>query len=270
MVITLDFPARFAPKFGSTIHPLFSVSPAFVMLFRLSCLVVVVATVLHGTPLRVWSDEPRPALPDSMAYLDNGTIKIGVDLQRGGSIGFLAEVQTGKSVVNVHDFGRWIGQSYYSGPQPFGEAHPGWKNWPWNPISAGDVYGNSSTLLDHTNDGKTLYVRSIPMQWALKQVSGDCTFETWIELEGRTAHVRNRLTNQRADTKRYRAMDQELPAVYSIGTLYRLKSYTGDKPFMNDPVSEIRIDCMSNRNQSGAHSSRRNTGPRWSTMTTGD
>ncbi len=185
------------------------------------------------------SDEPASSLSDPFAFLDNGTLKIGVDLERGGSIGYLAETQTGKSVINIHDFGRWVGQSYYSGPQPFGETHPGWKNWPWNPISAGDVYGHSSKLVEHTNDGKTLYVKSIPMQWALNDVPGDCTFETWIELEGRTAHVRNRLTNQRIDTTPYRAMDQELPAVYSIGTLYRLKSYTGDKPFTNDPISEI-------------------------------
>ncbi len=183
--------------------------------------------------------EPGSSQTDSFAYLDNGIIKIGVDLERGGSIGYLAESQTGKSVINIHDFGRWVGQSYYSGPKPFGEAHPGWKNWPWNPVSAGDVYGHSSKLIEHTNDGKTLYVKSTPMQWALNHVPADCSFETWIELEGRTAHVRNRLTNQRTDTQRYRAMDQELPAVYSIGTLYRLKSYTGDKPFTDDTIIEI-------------------------------
>ena len=183
---------------------------------------------------------PVQAAPaDNMAYLDNGIIKIGVDLDRGGAIGFLADVNKGGSVVNVHDLGRWIGQSYYSGPKPYGTAHPRWKNWPWNPVSAGDVNGNSSKLIEKTNDGKTLYIKSVPMQWALKNVPGDCEFETWITLEGRTVHVRNRLTNKRKDRTQYRAMDQELPFVYTIGKLHRLITYNGDAPFTGAPLKEV-------------------------------
>jgi hypothetical protein len=187
------------------------------------------------------TEQERPLGDGSakMTFLENGIIKVGVDLDRGGSIGFLADVKKGGNVVNAHDLGRWIGQSYYSGPKPFGTAHPAWKDWPWNPVSAGDVYGNASKLLDKKNDGKTLYVKSIPMQWALKNVPGDCTFETWITLEGRTAQVRNRLTNLRRDKKQYPAMDQELPAVYTIGKLHRLMTYTGDSPFADKPITEI-------------------------------
>lgn len=182
----------------------------------------------------------RPADRESrMAYLDNGIIKVGVDLNRGGSIGFLADVRQGRNVVNTHDLGRWIGQSYYAGPKPFGTPHPAWQNWPWNPVSAGDVYGNPSQLIETANDGKALYIKSVPMQWALENVPGDCQFETWITLENRTVHVRNRLTNQRRDDQQYPAMDQELPAIYTIGKLHRLVSYTGDKPFTDQPLTEI-------------------------------
>jgi hypothetical protein len=176
---------------------------------------------------------------DRMAYLDNGSIKVGVDLERGGSIAYLADAKDGVNVVNVHDLGRWVGQSYYGGPKPFGTPHPAWKDWPWNPVSAGDVFGNPSKLLEKKNDGKTLYVKSVPMQWALKNVPGDCTFETWITLEGRTVQVRNRLTNQRKDRTQYPAMDQELPAVYTIGKLHRLVTYNGDEPFTQAPLKEI-------------------------------
>jgi hypothetical protein len=176
---------------------------------------------------------------ERMAFLDNGIIKVGVDLDRGGSIGFLADVKKGGNVVNVHDLGRWIGQSYYGGPKPFGTSHPAWKDWPWNPVSAGDVYGNASKLVDKNNDGKTIYIKSVPMQWALKDVPSDCTFETWITLEGRTVLVRNRLTNQRKDEKQYPAMDQELPAVYTIGKLHRLMTYAGDTPLAEKPITEI-------------------------------
>ena len=191
-------------------------------------ILLAVVTNLHAQPAA-----------DKMDYLDNGIIKIGADLDRGGAIGFLADVKKGGSVVNVHDLGRWIGQSYYSGPKPLGTAHPSWQGWPWNPVSAGDVYGNPSKLVEKKNDGKTLYVKSVPMQWALKNVPGDCQFETWITLDGRTVHVRNRLNNQRQDRTQYRAMDQELPFVYTIGKLHRLMTYTGDTPFKDAPLNEI-------------------------------
>ncbi len=204
------------------------------------CVVRMLLLLTIGVVPQCLGDEDRPVGRDSrMAYLDNGIIKVGVNLDRGGSIGFLADVQQGRNIVNVHDLGRWIGQSYYSGPLPFGAPHPNWKHWPWNPVSAGDVYGNPSKLIEAKNDGKTLYVKSIPRQWALMNVPGDCQFETWITLDNRTAHIRNRLTNQREDDNQYPAMDQELPAVYTIGKLHRLMSYTGDKPFAGQPITEI-------------------------------
>lgn len=183
--------------------------------------------------------DDAPSKPPRMAFLENDRIKIGVDLDRGGSIGFLADLQKGGSIVNVHDLGRYIGQSYYAGPRPFGESHPGWKGWPWNPVSAGDVYGNPCRLLEHRLDGKTLYVKSTPMQWALRDAPADCTFETWIRLDGRTAQVRNRLTNNRRDRTQYPAMDQELPAAYTVGTLHRLFTYDGDRPFTDGTLTEI-------------------------------
>ena len=182
---------------------------------------------------------PADRHSEKMAHLDNGVIKIGVSLDRGGSIGFLADVNKGVNVVNVHDLGRWIGQSFYSGPKPFGTPHRDWKDWPWNPVSAGDVFGNPAKVIETRNDGKTLYVRSVPMQWALEDVPGDCQFETWITLEGRTARVRYRLTNRRKDRTQYAAMDQELPAVYTIGKLHRLMTYTGSRPFTDGPLKEI-------------------------------
>jgi hypothetical protein len=173
----------------------------------------------------------RQAQGAKVSFLDNGRIKVGVDLEQGGTITWVSASGSERNIINAHDRGRQIQLSFYGGPQPYGTAHPGWKNWPWNPIGTGDVYGHASTILKHTNDGKTLYTKSIPLQWALDNVPGECTFETWITIDGATAHVRNRLVNHRADRTQYRAFDQELPALYTIGKLHRLVSYDGDQPY---------------------------------------
>lgn len=182
-----------------------------------------------------------PPAPPRMSFLDNGVLRVGVDLDRGGSIGFLAEAGNASTgnLINIHDLGRWVGQSYYSGPAPFGRPHPAWKDWPWNPVSAGDVYGRPSRLLEHSNDGRTLYVKAEPKQWALDGVAADCTFETWIRLEGNVVRVRNRLTNRRTDRTRHPARDQELPALYTVGRLHRLVTYDGRHPFTGGPLRVI-------------------------------
>jgi hypothetical protein len=77
------------------------------------------------------------------------------------------------------------------------------------------------------------------MQWPLDNVPGECTFESWLTLEGSAVHARCRLVNARADHTLYPARNQELPAVYTNGPWHRIFSYTGEKPFTNDTVSEL-------------------------------
>lgn len=210
--------------------------------------------LLIGVIASAGATAPAAAKPPRRSYLENALVKIGVDLDRGGSIGYLADTKKGGNVVNIHDLGRWIGPSYYAGPRPFGKPHPGWKDWPWNPVSAGDVYSNPSKVVETKNDGQTLYVKAVPGQWALENVPGECTLETWITLEGRSVQVRNRLTNLRKDQKQYPALDQELPAANTIGKLHRLLTYTGDRPYTGGRLTEIP------RSPSAKGS------PRWSTF----
>lgn len=183
--------------------------------------------------------EPSPRL----ALLDNGTIRLGVDLDRGGAITWLSRSGDENNVVNSFDYGRQIQMSFYSGPVPLvvGDKRPAphWEHIGWNPIQTGDDFGHASRVLEHRHDGRELYVRCVPMQWPLDDVPGECTFECWITLDGPAAQVRARLNNARRDTTQYPARMQELPAVYTNGPLYRLMSYTGDAPFTGGPLSRI-------------------------------
>jgi hypothetical protein len=174
--------------------------------------------------------------PHQFGYLDNGTIRIGVDLQGGGSIGYLSDSRTRENIVNINNFGAYIGQSYYSGPHPFGSPiHPN-RKWGWNPVSAGDTYHHPSKILDYKNDGKQIYIKSQPLQYALDRYSGDCTMEVWIALEGNTAQVWNRLVNNRSDKAQYPVHEQEEPAAYVTGPYWNLYTYSGSQPYTNDTL----------------------------------
>ncbi|MBD3180582.1 MAG: hypothetical protein GF417_13950, partial [Candidatus Latescibacteria bacterium] len=185
---------------------------------------------------------PTP-LPAQLLYLDNGIIRVEADRYDGGAINYLSKSGSDTSVVNIHDMGRYIQQSYYSGPNPFipegAWQHPAYDGWGWNPVQAGDVYGYYSWIPEKTVQNDTIYVRCIPKQWALRNVDSECTMESWITLDSNRVHVRCRLTNARSDSTLYSARHQELPALYTVGTLHRLFTYTGDQPYTGGALTQI-------------------------------
>lgn len=190
------------------------------------------------------ADVPSGQTPHdaNMSYLDNGVVKVGVDLNRGGAIVFLAPAD-GDNLVNNFDLGRQIQLSFFSGPVPFeAEGKRPSKHWEhigWNPIQTGDDFDNRSGVIAHKNNGRALYVKTQPMQWPLDNVPGDCTFESWLELDGAVLKARARLNSARTDRKQYAARLQELPAVYANAAFHRVVSYTGDRPFTGDAVSAV-------------------------------
>jgi hypothetical protein len=181
-----------------------------------------------------------------MGFIANDVMKIGMDLSVGGAITHLSPAnEPEKNLVNSWDLGRQIQMSYYAGPVPYevpGHAGPPpqWKHIGWNPIQVGDDYGNPAKVLEHRNTGHGLYVKCIPMQWPLDDVPGECTFECWAALEGPAARIRSRLTMNRADKTQWPARLQEMPAVYTNAAWHRLMTYTGDKPFSDGELTQVK------------------------------
>ena len=180
-----------------------------------------------------------------MSWLDNGTIRLGVDLELGGAITWLSKSGEGPNVINSFDWGRQVQMSFYSGPIPFlpGGRQPSkvWETLGWNPIQSGDYVGHRSHVVEQTNDGHRLYVKCVPMQWPLDDVPGDCTFESWIELDGTAVRARCRLVNARTDRTQYPARQQEMPAVYTNAPWHRIITYSGAEPFTGGALREIAL-----------------------------
>jgi hypothetical protein len=175
-----------------------------------------------------------------MSFLDDGSIRVGVDLQVGGVIAYVSAAGQSENLVNTHDLGRYVQQSYYMAPVDFGHPAPPWQGFPYNPIGAGDTYGNAASVVTATNDGTTIYVKTSPLLWPLDDVRCECTFEQWITLDGNAVNVKNRLANSRSDTSDVGTFDQELPAVYTIARLSHLITYSGSAPRTGRPTDTIQ------------------------------
>lgn len=184
---------------------------------------------------------------EPIRYLENGRLRLGVDLSLGGAVTLLVDKKSSPiNMINSHDWGRQIQLSYYSGPVPYigpkGEQpQQAWAQLGWNPIQSGSVGRiKSRTLSFEKPDAKTIRVRCVPMQWPHINVEGDCIFEvTYTLVSENTIEMKARLINQRTDKTQYPGRHQEMPALYTNGPWYKLVTYTGDAPFTDAPTTNI-------------------------------
>lgn len=166
---------------------------------------------------------------NTMTYLDNGTIRLGIDLTWGGAISYLSVSGTTQNLVNRHDAGRLIQQSYYGAGMYSGCG------WGANPVQGGDIRNNPSGILAYYNDNTTVYVKSRPLDWCLSDVPANAYMENWYTLEGNAVKVVNRFHN--FDSGFGLIRDQELPAVFTPESLSSFSRYAGTMPFTGDSLT---------------------------------
>ncbi|MCK0148092.1 hypothetical protein MWU78_20770 [Arenibacter sp. F26102] len=180
---------------------------------------------------------------------DNGILKVKLDLTRGGAINYISKSGTTRNIVNIHDEGRYIQQSYYAGKtvdRVKDGQNPNWSPWAWNPIQVGDSYENRAEILECSKNENTLYVKCIPMLWDMNNSPAEAIMEQWTTVTCNVIKVRNKLTCNRTDNIYGENVpsDQELPAVYPISALKNLYAYFGDEPFTNAPMSNPEVEHL--------------------------
>jgi hypothetical protein len=205
------------------------------------CVVLLTVLALGAAPQAAQAKKQQPSPYTSS--LDNGVVKVGIDANIGGAISYLSQSGSSTNLINTFDRGREVQQSYYAGADLNRRAegqHQSWSPWPWNPIGAGDAYGNRAIVIGSSNTSTTMYVKTQPLLWDMRAERCQCVFETWITLEGRRVRVHNKLTTSRTDN-RWTVVNrgQELPAAYPIANLPRVVSYTGDQPFTGGATSQV-------------------------------
>ena len=187
---------------------------------------------------------------DSVLTADNGIIKLKLDLTRGGSISYISSSGSNNNLVNIHDNGRYIQQSYYASKSINRQAdgqNPSWSPWAWNPIQVGDSYNHCAKILSYWQHGDTLYTKCIPMLWDMNDKPAQAIIEQWNILDSNAIKVHCKLVCRRTDSiyGDNIADDQELPAVYPISTLDNLYTYLGNLPFREDKVNNPNVVNLS-------------------------
>ncbi|MFM7181797.1 MAG: hypothetical protein ACKO2G_10095 [Verrucomicrobiales bacterium] len=168
-------------------------------------------------------------------FIENGQLKIGVDLTSGGSIFWFSELPADRNLLNHADRGRFIQQSYYGKKDGSVWAK---KPWRWNPVQGGDYKGKPARLLEVKAEKESLYTHSIPVNWAGGQDIEDCRMEQRITLDDTMAKIRFRFVY--SGQENHPPTHQELPAVFMDYALTDLVYYDGDTPWTNAPIKKDR------------------------------
>ncbi len=205
----------------------------------MACVAIII--LMPGRGLEISRCFAKPAPAPVMRYLDNGKLRVGVNLAMGGAITSISRSGKKTNLINHCDLGREIQMSDYSGPNPYippGKIiAPAWRGLGWNPIQCGDAFGFRSKITYFHQTASRLVVRCIPMIWPLKNVPAHCTFQCTIRLHNNAIYVRCATILHRMDHTQYPGRPQECPAIYTVGKYWRLVSYTGNRPFTHRPLT---------------------------------
>lgn len=159
--------------------------------------------------MMLWAVTTLLGAQEHWMFLDNGKVRVGINLNAGGSIGLLSKSHSPDNLLNSYDHGRYVQQSFY------GDADGSdWNGKPWryNPVQGGSWKGVPAVLLEHKETATDSYVKTQPRQWASGVLVEDMVMEQWLRLEGDLVHVRYRM--RYSGTLTHKARHQEMPAVF--------------------------------------------------------
>ena len=185
----------------------------------------------------------QPKATKDLLTIDNGMVKVGIDREMGASLTYLSWSKYPKNVINIHDPGRLIQQSYYAGKRldrsadgqskawsPLGvESDSGWWEWvPWAKVNEFKIIKGSP------GKTQTLFGETIPKLWDMPNEDADAVMRQWTTFEPDmpdVVTVRCELICKRAPKDRWGpavTRHQEVPACYFTRNFSRFRSYLGE------------------------------------------
>lgn len=194
---------------------------------RLILLLLLILPLEAKPPVR-----PKPDL----LYLENQSMKIGIDRSMGASITWLSWKDHQENIVNIHDPGRLIQQSYYAGNNLDRKAEgqsKAWSPWTWNPIQGGGINSWANVTRFEKLGDKALISETIPKLWDMPDEEAEAVMVQKSEFEPDMPNVvciNNRFISKRKENDKWGAAvprHQELPALYFTSQFRNIESYLG-------------------------------------------
>ncbi len=204
-------------------------------------------------------------VPDTVTYFENESIKIGVNMEWGGALSYYEDLDSNVqavsdkgiiridtdaaqrygteslnnsvNLINCHDTGRLVQQSYY-GTTNYDMGFFNGHYCAYNPVQGGNMYNDSSKIVDLRTDGETLYVKCRPLDWAKeKEYITDSYMEASYTLCGDMLKTSCRFV----DFSGYDSATtgQEIPAFYGAATMDKLYYYGGNEPWTDGELSTM-------------------------------
>ena len=175
---------------------------------------------------------------ENVLYIENEKFKAGVNLRWGGGLCYFEDKsdETYGNLLNCHDTGRLVQQSYYGPIDIEGYENGVYSDarWNYNPVQGGDMYGNHSKLVALEKDGNQIRVVCRPLDWAQNNMPTQTYYTNVYTLTDKGLTVDNSAIDflQTAWLDR----EQEIPAFYTISALGTFVFYDGDKPWTGDTL----------------------------------
>lgn len=200
------------------------------------------------------------AVPEREIFIENGKIKIGIDLLWGGALSWFEDLDSnveavivdGKTkvdsdasgrygkravnknvnLINANDTGRLVQQSYYGTDGSTGDGYVQGEYmgnlWNYNPVQGGNQYNESSKIVDMRVSENELYIKCRPLDWALTAENITPSYmEATYTLDGAVLDVTCRYVDFSGYSPAYTS--QEIPAFYCVEPLNRFVYCPDDK-----------------------------------------
>ncbi len=210
-------------------------------------------------------------VPDTNVYIESRGYKIGVNLLWGGALDYLEDLDSnveavkvdgkvyvdsnaseiyGKravnknvNLINCHDTGRLIQQSYYGTADGYEDVFYGNDQWRYNPVQGGNQYNEASKIVDLECTENYIYIKCRPLDWALP--AGDIT-PSYMEAKYTIASGCVNVSCRFVDFSGYPKTNvtQELPAFYCVEPLNRFVYYSGSEPWTGDENLTYQNDLV--------------------------
>ncbi len=163
------------------------------------------------------------AAVERWVYLDNGHVRLGVNLTAGACVGWFSHSHSSDNLINAYDAGRYLQQSYYGD-----EDGSDWngKSWRYNPVQGGSWKNEAAAVIESREDKNEFYAKTQPRHWATGALLKEVTMEQWLRLDGGLAKLKFKMTY--SGEKQHKPYHQELPALFVKPALDTLAFMSAD------------------------------------------